>query len=122
MAGKLVTLNPNNIKPLHGVRIKSLYAALLKQMKTDGWNGRPLLVVEHEGGYQAWTGSHRIAAAREAHLNVPCYVLPEEPLQAIGKDAVNGHILNWERNALLHQAFPDDAEALNLMAADANEN
>src|SRR5437868_2969182 len=101
MAGKYINLSPFEVEPLHGVRINDLYKKLINRMITEGWKGRPLLVVEHNKGYQAWTGSHRIAAAREVNVLIPCYVLSEKPLLETGNDAVSGHILNWERSALI---------------------
>jgi len=120
--GKYLNLNPRDVEPLHAVRIPSLYTELLGKMKAEGWNGRPLLVIQRENGYQAWTGSHRIAAARELNLQIPCYVLPEKPLLEIGKDSVSGHILNWERSALIRTLFPNDADAIHLMDADTVES
>lgn len=54
-------------------------------MRRSGWLGRPLLVVKRAGGgYQALTGSHRLAAALEAELAaVPAIVPPQEISQKI---------------------------------------
>ncbi|MBQ2671156.1 MAG: hypothetical protein IJG06_10480, partial [Clostridia bacterium] len=41
-----------------------------------GWNGRPLVVIDNGNeGHIALTGSHRIAAAKEAGIEVPAIVL-----------------------------------------------
>jgi len=52
-------------------------------MRRDGWQGRPLLIEEDvEGRLHAWTGSHRISAAREAGLiEVPCRVITRRESQ-----------------------------------------
>lgn len=46
-------------------------------MLKNGWQGRPLLVEEGlHGRLFAWTGSHRIEAAKAAGLKaVPCRVI-----------------------------------------------
>jgi len=40
-------------------------ARLVDSMQKRGWDGRPLLVEHLADYYQAWTGSHRYAAAVE---------------------------------------------------------
>ena len=45
-------------------------------MERDGWQGRALLVSARDGRFFAYTGSHRIAAARAAGLDqVPVVVI-----------------------------------------------
>src|SRR6266550_2327590 len=47
--------------------------SLALDMRKHGWRGRPLLVIQRQEAYFAWTGSHRIAAAMKAGLEaVPC--------------------------------------------------
>jgi hypothetical protein len=56
-----------------------------------GWTGRPLLVEELDGGgaYQAWTGSHRLAAAREAGIDdIPTEGVNTERLASGGWERV----------------------------------
>jgi len=52
-------------------------AKIAASMESSGWSGRPLLV--EEGSYDrlfAWTGSHRIAAAKQVGLRgIPCRVI-----------------------------------------------
>lgn len=40
-----------------------MFARLVDGMSRRGWRGRPLLVEEVEGGWLAWTGTHRLYAA-----------------------------------------------------------
>lgn len=102
------------IKPLHNVRNKPHFDALVTDMKENGWRGRPLLVIEREDDYLAWTGSHRIAAAIEVGFEtVPCYVLPESELLEKGFDAERGHVEDYERLAILRKV--GDETAMNLM-------
>jgi ParB-like chromosome segregation protein Spo0J len=68
-----VRLDPHSIHPLHGVRDADKLARLTDAMRAHGWVGRSLLVWTHDGeSYQAVTGSHRLAAAKEIDLEVPC--------------------------------------------------
>lgn len=53
-------------------------------MKARGWDGRPLLVEEDlHRGLTAWTGSHRIEAAKVAGLReIPCRVIIHDEVLA----------------------------------------
>ena len=63
-------VDPHRITPLHRVRRKKTHLPLLVAlMRENGWRGRPLLVEQvRPGKYQAWTGTHRLAAAKRAPL------------------------------------------------------
>jgi ParB-like chromosome segregation protein Spo0J len=92
----------DNLTPLHEPRSARHLRNLAKDMKENGWCGRPLLVIERETDFLAWTGSHRIAAAKRAGLtSVPCYVLQESELTSRGFDAEFGHVEDYERLAIL---------------------
>ena len=70
------TADPADIEPLHEVRDAGKLEALVASMERDGWQGRALLVSAREGRFFAYTGSHRIAAARAAGLDqVPVVVI-----------------------------------------------
>ncbi len=76
-------LDPNRLESVNAPYPKHL-ETLVEMMRRDGWNGRPLLVEEvkdYQGitDYPAWTGSHRIEAARRAGLTtIPCCVITKE--------------------------------------------
>jgi hypothetical protein len=109
-------INPEEIQPLHEVlRVRQGFLkGLVDDMKKNGWRGRALLVIERESGYLAWTGSHRIAAARTAGLEaVPCYVLHERKLIRRGFDALWGHVADFERLEILRKI--GDEQAIHLM-------
>lgn len=109
-----IHLDPEEITPLHEARSPRHLRELVDDMRLNGWHGRPLLVIERENGYLAWTGSHRIAAAKEAGLTqIPCYVLSESELNAHGFDAERGHVEDRERLAILRKV--EDEVALSLM-------
>lgn len=66
------------IIPPHEVRDQDKYASLVESMSEGGWLGRPVLAYEDPGyGLRALTGSHRIAAANEAGIRIPCLVLTD---------------------------------------------
>jgi hypothetical protein len=59
---------------------------LANSMMQHGWTGRRLLVEQSEGGHFAWTGTHRIVAARLAALPaIPCTILTQEEADAAFK-------------------------------------
>jgi hypothetical protein len=99
-----------NITPLHKPRSDRHLQDLTTEMKENGWKGRPLLVIERDSDYLAWTGSHRIAAAKQAGFtHVPCYVLPESKLNARGFDAEWGHVEDRERLEILRKVGDETA-------------
>ena len=64
-------------------------------MKVEGWSGRKILVEEvisrigpQEPRYYAWTGSHRIDAAKKTGLRaVPCLIIEAEEADAAFENA-----------------------------------
>ena len=55
-----------------------------------------MLVIETAGGYVAWTGSPRIAAARVAELQkLPCLIVPEAELGP-EYSAKHGHVFDYD--------------------------
>ena len=107
-------LNPCDVKPLHEARQQRLLNELMADMLENGWQGRPLLVIERGADYLAWTGSHRIAAARQAGLStVPCYVLDQRKLSRLGFDSESGHVMDYERLNILKRL--GDETALHIM-------
>ena len=105
---------PCDITPLHKTTHPRLVASLASDMRDNGWEGRPLLVIKAASGYIAWTGTHRIAAAIEAELpTVPCYIINEKKLTRHGFDAVSGHVMDYERHAIMVKV--GDSEGIRLM-------
>lgn len=56
---------------IHPVKDKGKFDSLVANMQDRGWVGRPVLVWDNGNGVFALTGSHRIAAARRADIDVP---------------------------------------------------
>jgi ParB-like nuclease domain len=87
-------LDPAGIWPVNQTHDTALLVRLTAGMVASGWTERALLVEEEPSGgrrYFAWTGSHRIQAARDAGLaTVPCRVLErglaEQAFRAAGYD------------------------------------
>jgi hypothetical protein len=111
---ELTSIDPAEIEPLHEVPSQARLDALTAGMKENGWQGLPLLVIEGESGYLAWTGSHRIPAAIGAGLSlVPCYVIHEHELLRRGFDPVVGHVMDYERLQILKKI--GDPVAIRIM-------
>ncbi len=112
--GRLINIDPQALTPPHEPRMTALVEELAEDMQEVGWQGRPLLVFRrNNGSYVAWTGSHRIAAARVVGLKtIPCYVLLESSLIKHGYDADDG-ILDYERLEMIRKI--GDSRATELM-------
>ena len=93
-----------NVEPPHRANNAEKLALLTASME-GGWQGRPLVLLEGgAGGWFAWTGSHRIQAARDAGLEeVPAVLLDNELWNMIDEEL--GNI--WDRGG--HQ--PTDLES-----------
>ena len=104
---------PQDLNSLHEVREQEVFKELVVSMAENGWQGRPLLVIDCEDKYVAWTGSHRIAAARKVGLlEVPCYVVSERELVRHGV-AEWGHVDDSDRLSVIQKI--GDEVALDLM-------
>jgi len=89
---------------------------LAKRMRRDGWQGRPVLVLQAGDETHALTGTHRIAAAMKEEVDIPAYfadVDPEDAAEVI--EAIDDED---RLNALRGK----DAEAAALMAAEIEAN
>jgi hypothetical protein len=88
---------------------REFVADTAESMRTSGWRGRRLLVEAVPSPspsgveYWAWTGSHRIEAAKQARLDtVPCRVITaEEAMQAFTSVGFppyrEGHWSSWQQ-------------------------
>lgn len=120
-------LNADHIQPPHEVMDPEKFDRLVAEFEANGWNGRPLLVVQEcdtDGNdlesYTALTGSHRIAAGREAELReVPCYIISGAALLELEltTDDFSDDDLN-----LSYLRDLGDADAVALMQAEIDAN
>jgi hypothetical protein len=104
----------DEITPIHEVRNLKLVKELVSDMRENGWQGQPLLVIERAQDYFAWTGCHRIEAAKQVgYSSVPCYVIQERDLQSLGFDAEWGHVDDTHRLDIIRKL--GDETALSIM-------
>lgn len=69
------TIPIEKIEQYHDAHDSEKIEWLVEDMNDGGWCGRPIVVIEMNGVYQALTGSHRYEAAKEAGLTeIPCAV------------------------------------------------
>lgn len=69
-------VDPFSLAPPNAIDKKRIgeVQKMSEKMESDGWTGRPLLVINDE----AITGSHRIAAARKAQIDIPVIEISDE--------------------------------------------
>lgn len=68
------------VLPLHEVRDEAKLEALIASMIVNGWQGRPVLAIDCGDYLQALTGSHRIAAAEAAEIEVETLTISQPTL------------------------------------------
>ncbi len=75
-------VDPRHITALHEIQRECMahLRELMRRMRIDGWVGRPLVVEETSPNrYQAWTGTHRLGAARRVGLRrVPIVLIDQD--------------------------------------------
>ena len=77
-------LDPQEITTQNEVRDPGMRDYLVQQFEENGWDGRPIVAYDNGGnGYVALTGSHRVAAAAEAGIQVPAVLI--ESREAIAR-------------------------------------
>lgn len=90
VAENTVTARRSQIVPLHGlpdhIRNDKKIKVLSRRMAEHGWQGLPLLAIDDGEQYQAWTGTHRLAAAKIAGLEeIPIVMLDRGRLERAAK-------------------------------------
>ena len=120
-------LGPDYMRPVDPDVNRAKVERLAKAMRKDGWAGPPVLAIE--GTHDALTGSHRIAAAKAAELDVPVFEVPLEDITA-GMKASRGvdpfeirdlERLDWFRQAAEKTGLESLAEATKLMEVEEAE-
>lgn len=128
MATKITDVWIGLINPPHGVTDPDKLSRIEADMRANGWTGRPILVERYGDGYQAWTGSHRLAAARRVSrdLDIPVVVIDHDKMVATHGEMLNDKWLtqsgdDYDRLAMLVEAGDDEAAALMREEIEANE-
>jgi uncharacterized protein len=75
----------SRIEPVNSVDPDKV-ESLAESMRRNGWSGRPVLAYEGANGTTAATGSHRIAAAHEAGIDVPVMNIGDDVLYYTDED------------------------------------
>jgi|AntRauTorcE11898_2_1112593.scaffolds.fasta_scaffold08831_2 hypothetical protein len=108
-----------NITPLHAVTDTNKLATIADDMKKNGWTGNPVLIDDDESNEpKALTGSHRIAAAAIAGIDVEHYSLAETDIDlgAIFFDC------NDDDDILEVIEAGSDEEAIRIMSEEVESN
>jgi len=114
-------LDPKELKRINPPFDDCLLDRIVRNMKREGWCGRPLLVEEAKRysltKYYAWTGSHRIEAAKRANLSaVPCCVITEaEAKAAFSKAGYNWYGYSCWRDAVMGREGGQDSDRLRAL-------
>ena len=74
-------LDPYEIRPPNMPTDMDKFDKILNSMEEEGWQGRPLVVIDEGENYYGLTGSHRVEAAQQAGLDeVPVIKVPASQL------------------------------------------
>lgn len=125
----ILEVPPETIDPPHEVTdLAKVQALIASYEQSEAWEGRPLLVEPRgDGTYKAWTGSHRLKAARGIWALVPVFALDVDALdEAHGKprgthfdEAGEAH---QNRTKLEYLSFAGDHESADLIAEEIAAN
>jgi hypothetical protein len=111
-------INPFGIEPPHDVRDQKKLNNLVESMKSNGWQGRPILAYDIGRGPEALTGSHRIVAARKSGLEeIPVVMVHPDIADYVddfGRSIVDAAFLEADEAAKYLKRF-GDKEAADLM-------
>jgi hypothetical protein len=117
---RITGIPSRTIQPVHEVRDAMKLAIIAESMEHDGWQGRPLLIVDTGDRYQGLTGSHRVAAAQRLDMDVPAVIIElDDWTEEVAEDFefVRG---DYDREAVLREHGL--VEAANLMAQEIKAN
>lgn len=107
-------LNPLFVDPVNDID-QARVATLAASLRNVGWIGPEILVEETEHGFVAWTGSHRLAAAKIAGVSVRCLVLGKtEARSAFEATYSRGYHRSW-RDAVTDAEGPFDQDRLRAL-------
>lgn len=93
---------------------------IAESMRVDGWLGRPLLLTVWGDGLRALTGTHRLAAAEAADIDVPVVIVDDEDLTAEQWDELDLASRDDDLVIVLSDCGLDEAVALMQAEIDAD--
>lgn len=103
-------LDPQEITTQNEVRDPGMRDYLVQQFEENGWNGRPIVAYGNGGnGYVALTGSHRVAAAAEAGIQVPAVLIESQEAIARLADTYSDEERAMVADELLEEGEIDQA-------------
>ncbi len=70
-------VSPWNITLVNEITDPGKYQYLVEEFKRNGYSGRPVVAIGDENDSVALTGSHRILAARDAGIDIPVVLIPD---------------------------------------------
>ena len=111
------------IEPPHEVRDQKKLEDLAEKMRTSGWQGRPILAIDLGQGPEALTGSHRIAAAKMAGIDVPVIMVDDDVANYEDENGKNIRDMMYESvdDMANFLANAGDSDASNLAMAEHKE-
>jgi len=121
--GEYEWTSPRSIEPPHEVRDKKKLTDLAKKMEKEGWQGRPILAIDLGRGQEALTGSHRIAAAKIAGIDVPVVMVDEDIANYEDENGKNIRDMMYEEADVMAAFLKKggDTNASNLTMAEHEE-
>lgn len=103
-------LDPQEITTQNEVRDPGMRDYLVQQFEKGGWDGRPIVAYDNGGnGYVALTGSHRVAAAAEAGIQVPAVLIESQEAIARLADTYSDEERAMVADELLEEGEIDQA-------------
>lgn len=103
-------LDPQEITTQNEVRDPGMRDYLVQQFEENGWDGRPIVAYDNGGnGYVALTGSHRVAAAAEAGIQVPAVLIESQEAIARLADTYSDEERAMVADELLEEGEIDQA-------------
>lgn len=112
-------IEPSYIRLVNDVDRQKV-AKIAESMENNGYDGRPIVVLDDANeGYQALTGSHRIAAAKELDIDIPAIVIDNNDATATLLDVYNDEELAQVAKELYDNGDIDE-RAYNVLKDEQN--
>lgn len=103
-----------SLRTIHAVNDTAKLADLVESMRAEGWTGRPILAHQDCNGACAWSGVHRVNAARIAGIEVPV-------LWVVGDVERMGDECYDDDDRMAELVSAKDVDAIELMQIELDE-